>query len=181
MLAGSAGEPHDGIAVDADEAAGGSHAAALVEMFEHRECRLLGQMAAVQRRALALGEAGPAGVAVELSVLLELAVVAADRKVAGVTAAVERTAGILAAEAGEVVHGAQGLAVMGQDAIRRRDQEPSSILRPIPRPGSTCLGHDPASEFDRATPLFSGTFRLIYIINIKLLNIIILIYSLLSE
>jgi hypothetical protein len=119
MLAGHAGESHDGVAVDTDEAAGGPDAAAFIEMFEHGESRLLGQMAAVQRRALAFGEAGAADVAVELSVLLELAVAAADGEVAGIAPAVEGTAGILAAEAGEVIHGAQGLAVMGQDTIQR--------------------------------------------------------------
>jgi hypothetical protein len=114
MLTGGSSESHDGIAVDADEAAGGSHTAALIEMFEHRERRLLGQMAAVQRRALAFGEAGAAGVAVELSVLLGLAVVSADREIAGIAPAVERAVGILAAEAGEVVHRAQELARMGE-------------------------------------------------------------------
>ena len=119
MLSGDPGESHDGVAVDADEATGGSHAATFIEMFEHRERRLFGQMAAVQRRALAFGEAGAAGIAVELPVLLAFAVVAADREVAGIALTVERTVGILAAEAVEVVHGAQGLAVMGQDLIRR--------------------------------------------------------------
>ena len=93
--------------MDADEPSGLADAAALVEVLEDREGLLLGEMAAVQRRALALGEAGPAGVAVELAELLVLAVAAADREVAGVAPAVERTVGILAAEACEVVH--QGL------------------------------------------------------------------------
>src|SRR5512135_1847618 len=93
MLSGHAGESHDGVAVDTDEAAGGTHAAAFIEMFEHRESRLFGQMAAVQRRALALGEAGAAGIAVELPVLLGLAVAAADREIARVALTVERTVG----------------------------------------------------------------------------------------
>ncbi len=118
MPAGGAGESYDGVAVDADEAPGGSHAAALAEVLEDREGPLFRQMAAVQRRALALGEAGAAGVAIELPVLLGFAVAAADREVAGVAAAVELAVGILAAEAGEVVHGAQGLAVLGRGAIR---------------------------------------------------------------
>ena len=104
MLSGGAGESDDGVAMDADEAPGGADAATLVEVLKHGVGLLLGQMAAVQRRAFAFGEAGPAGVAVELAELLVLAVAAADREVAGVPPAVERTVGILAAEAGEVVH-----------------------------------------------------------------------------
>ena len=106
VLPGGAGESDDGVAVDADEAPGGSHAAPLVEVFEHREGLLFGQVAAVERGALALGEAGAAGVAVELPELLVLAESAADREVIGVALAEERTVVILAAEAGEVVHGA---------------------------------------------------------------------------
>ncbi len=106
MGPGGAGQSDDGVAMDADEAPGGADAAPLVEVFEHREGLLLGQMAAVERGALALGEAGPAGVAVELPELLVLAESAADREVTGVASTVERTFGILAAEAGEVVHGA---------------------------------------------------------------------------
>jgi hypothetical protein len=118
MPAGDPGESHDRITVDAHKASGGSHAAAFLEMFEHGEGLFFGEMAAIQRGALAFGEAGAAGVAVELPELLELAVVATDREVAGVALTVELTVGILAAEAGEVIHGAQGLAVMEQDAIR---------------------------------------------------------------
>ena len=119
MLTSDPGESHDGVAMDADEATGGTDAAAFVEVFEHRERRLLGQMTPVERRALAFGEAGAAGVAIELPVLLELAVVAADREVAGVPPAVALTVGILAAEAGEVVHGADEPSVMGEGAIWR--------------------------------------------------------------
>jgi hypothetical protein len=106
VLPGGAGQSDDGVAVDADEPSGGADAAALVEVLEDGVGLLLGQVAAVQRRALALGEAGPAGVAVELPELLVLAESAAGREVTGAALAVERAVGILAAEAGEVVHGA---------------------------------------------------------------------------
>jgi hypothetical protein len=119
MLSGGAGESDDGVAVDADEPSGGSHAAALVEVLEDGEGRPFRQVAAVQRRAFALREAGAAGVAVELPELFGLAVAAADREVAGIAPTVELALGILAAEAGEVVHMVQGLAAMGHDAIRR--------------------------------------------------------------
>jgi hypothetical protein len=106
MSSGGAGQSDDGVAVDADEPSGGADAAPLVEVFEDGVGLLLGEVAAVERRALALGEAAPAGIAVELPELLVLAESAADREVTGVALTVERTVGILAAEAGEVVHGA---------------------------------------------------------------------------
>src|SRR5262245_47983818 len=103
--------------MDADQSSGGADAAALAEMLEDRDGRRFGEMAAVQGRTFPLGEAGFAGLAVELAEPLVLAVAAADREVASVAPAVERTVGILAAEAGEVVHAAQGWAVRGRDAI----------------------------------------------------------------
>ena len=103
VLPGGAGQSDDGVAVDADEPSGGADATALVEVLEDGVRLLLGQVAAVQRRALALGEAGAAGVAVELAELLVLAEAAADREVAGITLAVEGTVRILAAESGQVV------------------------------------------------------------------------------
>jgi hypothetical protein len=66
MLSGDAGQSADGVGIDADQAPGGSDAAALVEVLEHGEGLLLGEMAVEQDCALALGEAVFAGVAVEL-------------------------------------------------------------------------------------------------------------------
>ena len=91
--------------MDADQASGLADAAALVEVLEHGEGLLLGEMAVEQGRALALGEAGLAGVAVEQADVVLLAVAVADREVAGVASAVEGAVGVLAAEASEVVHG----------------------------------------------------------------------------
>lgn len=50
--AGDTGEPHDRVAVDADEPPGGADAALLVAVFEDCQGLLLGQVAAVQRRPL---------------------------------------------------------------------------------------------------------------------------------
>jgi hypothetical protein len=119
VLSGGAGESDDGVAVDADESSGGADAAPLVEVFEHREGPLLGQVAAVQRRALALGEAGAAGVAGELPELLVLAEAAADRAVTGVTAAVEGASRVLAAETCEVVQEADRAGRKGAKASSR--------------------------------------------------------------
>jgi hypothetical protein len=105
MSSGGVGEAEDGVAVDAEEAPGLADAVAFGQVVQDRGGGGLGQMAAVQRGPLALREAGAAGVAVELSELLMLADPAADGEVAGGALTVERTLGILAAEAGEVVHG----------------------------------------------------------------------------
>ena len=113
MLSGEAGQSDDGVAMDADESSGGTDAAALVEVLKHGAGLFLRQMAAVERCAFPLGEAGAAGVAVELTELPVLAEPAADREVAGVTSAVERTGRILAAEAREVVHGVGWLEMPG--------------------------------------------------------------------
>ena len=105
MLSGGEGQSDDGVGLDADEAAGLSDAVALGQMVEDGDGRFLGESAAVQGCALALGEASAAGVAVELAILLGFAVTAADREIASVASAVKRTVGILAAEAVEIVHG----------------------------------------------------------------------------
>ncbi|HJZ56878.1 MAG TPA: hypothetical protein VKE74_18055 [Gemmataceae bacterium] len=118
VLTGGTGEPDDGVAVDADEPPGGADAAPLVEVLEDGQGLLLGEVAAVQRGALPLGEAGPAGVAVELAELLVLAEATADREVAGVAPAVERAVRVLAAEVGEVVHEADRAGQKGTDASR---------------------------------------------------------------
>jgi hypothetical protein len=141
VLSGGAGEADDGVAMDADESSGGADAAALVAVLEHREGLRLGPMAAGERRALALGEAGPAGVAVGLPELLRLAEAAADREVAGVTSAVERAVRILAAEAREVVHGVARHGVPGWDETGGWKRKTSPILRRIPHQGSSDLGH----------------------------------------
>jgi hypothetical protein len=102
---GLAGQPHHGIAVDADQAFGLADAVALDQVLQDGDRLLRGQTGMGQRGALALGEAGPARLAVEQSDVVVLAVAVADREIAGVASAVERAIGILAAEAREVVHG----------------------------------------------------------------------------
>jgi hypothetical protein len=95
----------DGIAVDVEEASGLSDAAALGEMLEHGAGLLLGQVGVEKRRALALGEAILAGVAVEQPDVVLFAVAAAYGEVSGVASAVKGAIGILAAEVCEVVQG----------------------------------------------------------------------------
>lgn len=105
MIAGGAGQPDDGVAMDADEAFSLADAVSLGQVMEHGAGRLVGEPAIEQRRPLALGEAGLAGVAVEQADVIPLAVAIADGEIPGVSSPVEGAVGILAAEAGEVVHG----------------------------------------------------------------------------
>jgi hypothetical protein len=105
MIAGGSGQPDDGIGVGADEAAGLADAVALGEVVEDGRGLLLGHAAVEQRGALALGEAGLAGLAVEQADVVILAVAVADGQVAGAASAVEGAFGLLAAEAVEIVPG----------------------------------------------------------------------------
>jgi hypothetical protein len=105
VIAGQLRQAGDRVAVDVDQASGLSDAAALGEVPEDGAGLLLREVGVEQRRALALGEAVLAGVAVEQSDVALLAVAGADGEVCGVAPAVGRAIGILAAEAREVVHG----------------------------------------------------------------------------
>jgi hypothetical protein len=59
----------------------------------------------IQRGALAFGEAGPAGAAVEQPILPVLAEAAGEGEISGTAASGVGTIGILATEPREVVHG----------------------------------------------------------------------------
>jgi hypothetical protein len=65
MIAGGAGQADHGVAVDADEPFGLADATAFIEVGEDGVRLLVGEPAVEQGRALALGEAGLAAVAVE--------------------------------------------------------------------------------------------------------------------
>lgn len=104
MLSGQFRQADDAISVDVDQASGLSDAAAFGEVWEDGAGLLLGQVGVEQRGALALGEAGLAGVTGEQSDVVRFAVAVADREVCGVASAVQGALGILAAEAREVVH-----------------------------------------------------------------------------
>jgi hypothetical protein len=132
MLAGQFRQADDGIGVDVDQAAGLPDAAAFAEVVEHRAGLLLGQMAMEQGRALALGEAIFAGLAVEQSDVVALAVAGADGEVAGIAPAEEGAIGILAAEAREIVHGMGTPRRSGRDGISDGERRASAIPTLIP-------------------------------------------------
>jgi hypothetical protein len=128
VLAGHACQPHDGVAVDADEPLGLADAVALDQMREDRDGLLGRQMRMGQSGALAFGEAGLAGAAEEQADLFALAVSIADRQVAGVASAVERAIGVLAAEAREIVHGRGPTEVATGSGIIGRNPQNNPVL-----------------------------------------------------
>jgi hypothetical protein len=132
MSSGDAGQPPDGVGIDADQASGAADATALVEVLEHGEGLLFREVAVEQRRALALGEAVLAGLAIEQSDVVLLAVAGADREVPGVTRAVEGAFGVLTAEAREVVHAEDGSEQRRSDGVRRDEPDVAHILRCSP-------------------------------------------------
>jgi hypothetical protein len=78
--------------------------AAVVEVLQDPQDFVVGKFGVEEGRPLELGEPSLAGLAVQEAVVI-LAVVAADREVAGSAAAVLGTVGVLAAVAREVVRG----------------------------------------------------------------------------
>src|SRR5215510_10706600 len=102
VAAGAAAIADHGVRADADQAAGLANAAAIGQVSQYGPGLVVGQAAIEQRRALALGEAGLAGLAVQQAALL-LAIVAAHRQVALTALAMVRASGILTAEAAQII------------------------------------------------------------------------------
>jgi hypothetical protein len=144
MIAGGAGQADDGIAMDADEAPGLSDAVALGEVMEYGAGLLLGHAAVEQWGALALGEAGLAGVAVEQADVILLAVTVADGQVSGSASAVGGAVGVLAAEAREVVHVSLSSRHAGWVDVQGFGSEMLDILRRLIALCSVIQGHHPA-------------------------------------
>jgi hypothetical protein len=97
-------QPGDGVLADPHQPGGLSGPAAVVEVLQDPSDFVVGELGVEVGRPLELGEPCLAGLAVQEAVVI-LAVVAADRKVAGTAAAVFRTVGVLAAMEREVVRG----------------------------------------------------------------------------
>jgi len=95
----------DGIGMDLDQTRRLEDTTTLVDVFEDRANLVLGQVGAVQRGALALGETVATGAAIEQAKLPGLAESAGDGEVSRVAAAEVGTLGIQATESREVVHG----------------------------------------------------------------------------
>jgi hypothetical protein len=101
-------------------------------VLEHGKGLLLGEMAVEQGRALALGEAALARLAVEQSDLVLLAVAGADREIAGVAVAVEDALVVLTTEAREVVHAGVRSEPRRSDEVRGDKPDVAHILRCSP-------------------------------------------------
>jgi len=105
VVAGAQGQAGDGVLADADQAGGLADAAAVGEVGQDGQELVLRQVGPEQGRALALGEAGATGGAVQEAVGVIAAVAHADGELASVTSAVVGAVGVEAAEAAEVVQG----------------------------------------------------------------------------
>jgi hypothetical protein len=104
VLTGQECQPGDGVLADPHQPGGLSGPTAVVEVLQDPCDLVVGELGVEIRRPLELGEPGLAGLAVQEAVVI-LAVVAADREVAGAAAAVLRTVRVLAAMEREVVRG----------------------------------------------------------------------------
>jgi hypothetical protein len=98
MGAGPGDEARDGVLVHADQAAGGPGAAALAEVLQDVEGLGIRQAASLQDGALAFGEAGLAGAAVDHADAPGRAAVAPEGEISESSATRFRALGILAAE-----------------------------------------------------------------------------------
>jgi hypothetical protein len=148
MLSDDAGQPSDGVGIDADQASGGANATALVEVLEHAESLFFGEVAVEQDRALAFGEAVLARLTVEQSDVVLLAVAGADREIAGVTGAVEGALRVLTAEARAIVHAGDRSVQRKSDEGRGYKPDVAHILRCSPVQCSVILRHDPSLASD---------------------------------
>jgi len=104
VLTGQGCQPGDGVLADPHQPGGLSGPTAVVEVLQDPCDLVVGELGVEVGRPLELGEPRLAGPAVQEAVVI-LAVVAADREVAGAAAAVLRTVGVLAAMQCEVVRG----------------------------------------------------------------------------
>jgi hypothetical protein len=148
MVASSSGQADDGVAMDTNEAAGLSDAVALGEVMEHGLGLLVGHAVLEQWRPLAFGEAGLAGVAVEQSDVVVLAVAIADGEVSGPASPVGRAVGILAAEAREIIHNDVASQHAGWVSVQGFGSELLDILRCFIVLCSVIQGHHPIPALD---------------------------------
>jgi hypothetical protein len=121
LLAGDQGQPHDGVLVDADQAAGLANAAALLQMLENGQGFVLGELAVVQSRAFAFREAFLTGAAGEDTAFLVGAVAEAYAEVIQATAAVVGTLRIQTAEGFQVVHSGSSRSAAWEKVAKQLD------------------------------------------------------------
>jgi hypothetical protein len=120
VLAGDDGQADHGVLVDADEAAGLTHATTLLEVLQDGQGFVVGELAAVQGGALAFAETVLAGAAGEDAPLLVGAITEADTQVVKAALAVVGALGVLTAEDFQVVHG-----------VSRRQRHQKKVALPL--------------------------------------------------
>jgi len=108
VLASADGQAHDGVFVDAHQAAGLADAATLLQVLQDGDGFVLREFAVEQGRAFTFGEALLAGAAAQDAALVGT-VAEADAQVVAATLAVVSAVGVLAAEGFQVVHGSSSL------------------------------------------------------------------------
>jgi hypothetical protein len=104
LLAGDQGEAYDRVFVDPDQAAGLTHAAALLQMLENGESCLLSKLAMVQGGALAFGEAFLASATGQDTAFFLGSVAEADAEIVEAAAAIVGAPRVLAAEGFQDIH-----------------------------------------------------------------------------
>jgi hypothetical protein len=119
VLAGDDGQAYHGVLVDTDQAAGLADTATLLQVLQDGEGLVRGELAAVQRGALTLGEAFLAGAAGQDAKCFVGPHAEADAQVVAAALAVVGALGVLAAEGLQVIHG-----VTNQSPVRRKDGQP---------------------------------------------------------
>ena len=113
---------HDGVLIDAGQAAGLADADALGDMLQDRDDLVRGQAAVEQRCAVALGEAPPAGAAAEQAAAVG-AIAHQDGEVAGTAFTAVGAGGVEAAEAAQIVHGGPPWREAGKSSCSREPQQ----------------------------------------------------------
>jgi hypothetical protein len=160
VIPGGTGQPDDGVAMDADEASGLSDAVSFGEVIEDGSGLLVGHAAVEQRGALALGEAGLAGVAVKESDLVVLAIAIANGEVSGTASPVGGAVGILAAEARKIIPSDGASRPAGWVNVQGFGSELLDILRCLIAFCSVIQGHHRGnleSGFGISNPIDSQT------------------------
>jgi hypothetical protein len=142
VVAGLAAQPHDGVAVDADQAVGLADAAAVLEVGEDGGRLVVRQAAVEQRRALPLREPLLAHLAVQEQPIA-VPVAGADGDVALAPRPTARAVGVQAAEARQVGHdGTPGAAV---DSCRQGSSLSDVVNQDRPPPNPDAIPLMPAA------------------------------------
>jgi hypothetical protein len=142
VVASPGAEAGDGVAMDADQAAGLADADAFGDVGQDRDGGVGREAGIEERGAFAFGEARPTGAAAQHAALPLGAVAGGDSEVAVAAFAIVGAAFVVAAESGEVVHDSQSPRKTG--LVRHR-----GLLYKKAVVSTTLTGHDPTPRIRR--------------------------------